>query len=107
MSALKFLRTLTPEEFKIEANTTVLNAKEHPTKKGVFFFCNAADKVLGAVSTKMIAEGVKTPVISEVCEANEVTNTDGSKELVPIVGGKVFFMMHNKGEGGAAIKFSI
>ena len=90
MNALTFLRTLTPEEYYLEANTSRLDVKENPKDKGKFFFCNAAGVVLGAVSSKMVTEGVQTPVISEVQGAE----------------GK-FFLMHNKGEGGAATIFSL
>ena len=90
MNALTFLRTLTVEEFKSESKTTSISVKENPKKAGSFFMCNAANNVIGAVSSKMATQSVTKPVVSEV--------SDGTSK---------FFMLHNQGEGGAATIFTL
>lgn len=83
MDQLTFIRTLTVQQFKAEQNTAAIAAKENPKKMGNFFMVNDADVVIGAVSKK-ITTGLDKPVVSEV--------SDGSR---------TFFLLHNKGEGGA------
>lgn len=84
MNELSFLRTLTVAQFKSEQNCSKIDAKENPKNPGHFFMCNEAGSVIGAVSAK-ITTGLDKPVVSEV--------SDGSR---------TFFLLHNKGEGGAA-----
>ena len=84
MDSLTFIRTLTIEQAKTELQTNTITVKENPKKAGSFFMCNSADVVIGAVSSK-VKQGFDKPVISEV--------SDGTSK---------FFLLHNKGEGGAA-----
>ena len=84
MSALSFIRTLTVQEFKAEKKTAYIEVKENHKKAGSFFMVNSAGSVIGAVSKK-ITEGLYKPVVSEVSDES----------------GEHFFLLHNKGEGGA------
>lgn len=86
MSDLKFLKTFTVNEFKQKFNVEKIEILKNP-QTGKNFFSYGFET--GAVSEKFESTGkLDIPVISEVCSAET---------------GDTFYMLHEKGTGGAQI----
>ncbi len=84
MSDLKFLKTFTVNEFKQKFNVEKIEIKKNPIT-GKNFFVYGFET--GAVSDRFENEGkLEVPVISEVCSAET---------------GDMFYLLHEKGSGGA------
>jgi hypothetical protein len=82
MEKLKFLSTVTADEFKEQQGITKIDIfKNEKTGKSFMAYGNER----GAVYAKYPIEPLKEPMVSEV-----QTST-----------GETFFLLHNKGEGGA------
>ena len=75
MEKLKFLETVTVNEFKAQKGVNKIEIKQNP-HTGKCFFVYGCE--IGAVSDKFINGEVTNPVISQV-----------------------FYMLHQRGEGGA------
>jgi hypothetical protein len=82
MNTLRFLSTVTVDEFKAEQGIDRIDIFRHE-KSGKNFFAYGNER--GAVYSKYPSEPLKEPMISHV-ETSE---------------GEKFFMLHNKGDGGA------
>ena len=78
MEKLKFLETMTVNEFKAQKGVNKIEVKQNP-HTGKCFFVYGCET--GAVSDKFL-----NPVISQVCSPDT---------------GDMFYMLHQKGEGGA------
>lgn len=83
MERLKFLETMTINEFKAQKGVNKIEVKQNP-HTGKCFFVYGCET--GAVSDKFLNGGVTVPVISQVCSPDT---------------GDMFYMLHQKGEGGA------
>lgn len=83
MDNLHFIETLSLEEFKTRHNIEKIEIKQNP-KTGKCFFAFGFET--GAVSERFLKGGIANPVISQV----------RSQET-----GDKFFMLHQRGEGGA------
>lgn len=84
MSAdLKFLKTFTVNEFKQKMGVDTMEIKKNP-QTGKCFFVYGFET--GKVSHKFEGEGINIPVVSEVADA---------------MTGETFYMLHDKGTGGA------
>ena len=81
MGKLKFLETMTINEFKSPKEVKVIEVKQNP-HTGKCFFVYGCET--GAVSDKFINGEITNPVISQVCSPNT---------------GDMFYMLHQKGEG--------
>ena len=77
MENLRFVRTMSVEDFKKGMG------KNPHTGKCFFVYGNE----VGAVSSRFERGGIDMPVISQVCSADT---------------GELFFMLHQRGEGGCA-----
>ena len=76
MEKLKFLETLTVNEFKAQKGVNKIEVKQNPH----------TGNETGAVSDKCINGEVTNPVVSQVCSPDT---------------GDMFYMLHQRGEGGA------
>ena len=83
MEKLKFLETVTVNEFKSQKCVNKIEIKQNP-HTGKCFFVYGCET--GAVSDKFINGEVTNPVISQVCSPDT---------------GDMFYMLHQRGEGGA------
>ena len=83
MEKLKFVETLTIEEFKAKNGVETLEVKQNP-QTGKCFFVYGCET--GAVSERFILGEITTPVISQVCSPAT---------------GEMFYLLHQKGEEGA------
>ena len=83
MEKLKFLETMTVEEFKSKMSVNKIEVKQNP-HTGKCFFVYGVET--GAVSEKFINGEITTPVISQVCSPDT---------------GDMFYMLHQKGDNGA------
>ncbi len=75
---------MTVKEFKSKMNVDKIEVKQNP-HTGKCFFVYGFET--GAVSGKFIHGGVPQPVISQVCSPDT---------------GDMFYMLHQKGEGGTS-----
>lgn len=85
MEKLKFLETMTVEEFKSKMSVNKIEVKQNP-HTGKCFFVYGVET--GAVSEKFINGEITNPVISQVCSPDT---------------GDMFYMLHQKGDGEAPI----
>ncbi len=83
MEKLKFLETMTVEEFKSKMGVNKIEVKQNPYTGKCFFVYGIET---GAVSEKFINGEITNPVISQVCSPDT---------------GDMFYMLHQKGDGGA------
>ena len=83
-STLKFIQTLSVEEFKAQKGVNVIEVKQNPAT-GKCFFTYAFET--GAVSERFLKGELKTPVISQVCSAET---------------GDMFYLLHERAENAAA-----
>ena len=83
MGKLKFLETMTINEFKSQKEVKAIEVKQNP-HTGKCFFVYGFET--GACSRKVETGELTIPVISEVCSAET---------------GDIFLLLHQKGEGGA------
>ena len=84
MEKLKFLETMTVEEFKSKMSVNKIEVKQNPYTGKCFFVYGFET---GAVSEKFIHGKVSQPVISQVCSPDT---------------GDIFYMLHQRGDGGAS-----
>lgn len=82
---LKFLKTVSVTDFKAQHNVEKIEVKRNE-HTGKCFFVYGFET--GACSKKVETGDLTTPVISEVCSADT---------------GDVFFLLHQRGEGGTTI----
>ena len=82
MDSLKFLNTMSAEEFKAQKGITKLDIFRNEKNHKLFF---SYGNKYGAVYAKYPTEPLKEPMVSEV-ETSE---------------GEKFFLLHNKGEHAA------
>lgn len=80
---LKFLSTMSVAEFKSKQGVEVLEVKQNPSTGKCFFVYGCET---GACSEKFQRGEVTLPVVSQVCSPET---------------GDMFYMLHQKGEGGA------
>ena len=80
MEKLKFLETMTVEEFKSKMSVNKIEVKHNPYTGKCFFVYGFET---GAVSDKFINGEITNPVISQVCSPDT---------------GDMFYMLHQKGE---------
>mgnify|MGYP003593649186 CR=1 FL=1 len=80
---LKFLKTFSVNEFKQKMGVDKLEIKKNP-QTGKCFFVYGVET--GKVSNRFEGGGINQPVISEVLSAET---------------GETFYMIHERGEGGA------
>lgn len=85
MEKIKFIETFSVAEFKAQKGINKIEVKQNH-KTGKCFFTYGFE--VGAVSEKFIKGGISQPVISQVC--------------VPETG-DMFYLLHQKGEGGAPV----
>lgn len=83
MEKLHFIETMSIDEFKAQQQVKKIEVKQNP-QTGKCFFVYGIET--GAVSDKFLKHELTMPVISQVCSAET---------------GETFFMLHQKGEGGA------
>ena len=83
MERLKFLETMTVNEFKSQKGVKSIEVKQNP-HTGKCFFVYGCET--GAVSDRFINGEITSPVISQVCSPDT---------------GDVFYMLHQRGEGNA------
>ena len=83
MEKLKFLETMTVEEFKSKMGVNKIEVKQNPYTGKCFFVYGIET---GAVSEKFINGEITNPVISQVCSPDT---------------GDMFYMLHQKGDGVA------
>lgn len=83
MEKLKFLETMTVEEFKSKMGVNKIEVKQNPYTGKCFFVYGIET---GAVSEKFINGEITNPVISQVCSPDT---------------GDMFYMLHQKRDGGA------
>ena len=83
MEKLKFLETMTVEEFKSKMSVNKIEVKQNP-HTGKCFFVYGFET--GAVSEKFIHGEITNPFISQVCSPDT---------------GDMFYMLHQKGDNGA------
>lgn len=84
MEKLHFIKTLSIEDFKTMQGVEQIQIKQN-AQTGKCFFIYGVES--GPVSEKFLNGGLTNPVISEVCSPDT---------------GDIFFMLHQRGEGGAA-----
>ncbi len=85
MDNLKFVETLSVAEFKAQKNVQKIEVKQNPQTGKCFFVYGMQT---GAVSDKFLSGGITCPVISQVCSPET---------------GDMFYMLHQKGDGGAPV----
>lgn len=85
MEKLKFIETLSVAEFKAQQGVEKLEVKQNPQTGKCFFVYGLQT---GAVSDKFLKGGITNPVISQVCSPET---------------GDMFYMLHQKGDGGATV----
>ena len=85
MESLKFLETMSVAEFKAQKGVEKIDVKQNP-QTGKCFFVYGCET--GAVSDKFTNGEITNPVISQVCSPDT---------------GDMFYMLHQKGDGGAPI----
>lgn len=85
MVKVKFIETLSVTDFKKKMGVDKIEVKQNP-KSGKCFFVYGTE--IGAVSEKFIKGEITFPVISKIC--------------VPKTG-DMFYLLHQKGEGGAPV----
>lgn len=85
MEKLHFIKTLSIEDFKARQGVEKIEVKQN-TQTGKCFFIYGLET--GPVSEKFLNGGITNPVISQVCSPET---------------GEVFFMLHQRGEGGAPV----
>ena len=85
MESLKFIETMSVAEFKAQKEVKKINVKQNP-QTGKCFFVYGCET--GAVSDKFANGEITNPVISQVCSPET---------------GDMFYMLHQKGDGGAPI----
>jgi len=83
MENLKFIETFSVAEFKAKNGVEKINVKQNP-QTGKCFFVYGCET--GAVSDKFLHGKITIPVISQVCSPDT---------------GNMFYLLHQKGEGGA------
>ena len=83
MEKLKFLETMTVEEFKSKMSVNKIEVKQNPYTGKCFFVYGCET---GAVSENFIHGEITNPVISQVCSPDT---------------GDMFYMLHQKGDNGA------
>ena len=88
MNKLEFLSTVSAEDFKAAQGVSKLDILKSETTGKCFFSWGSQS---GAVTSKYPKEPLTEPMVSEVM-------TDE---------GETFYLLHNKGEGGAHIMQSI
>ena len=85
MERLHFVETLSIEDFKTRQKVEKIEVKQiHQTGKCFFVYVMQT----GAVSDKFLNGGITCPVISQVCSPET---------------GDMFYMLHQKGDGGAPV----
>ena len=84
MENLRFIRTMSLDDFKNGMGIPEIEVKKNPRTGKLFF---AYGNEVGAVSGRFEHGGITVPVISQVCSADT---------------GEMFFMLHQRGEGGCA-----
>ena len=84
MENLRFVRTMSLEDFKKGMGVPEIEVKKNPHTGKCFFVCG---NEVGAVSSRFERGGIDIPVISQVCSADT---------------GDMFFLLHQRGEGGCA-----
>lgn len=82
---LKFLHTMTVDEFKTAQGVEKIDILQGDIS-GKVFFAYGFEK--GACSHKVLEGGLTAPMISQVCSADT---------------GETFYLLHEKGEGGATL----
>lgn len=85
MEKLHFVETLSIEDFKTQHNVEKIEVKQNP-HTGKCFFVYGFET--GAVSEKFLKGEISNPVISQVCSPED---------------GELFYMLHEKGDGGAPV----
>ena len=85
MERLHFVETLSIEDFKTRKKVEKTEVKQNP-QTGKWFFVYGMQT--GAVSDKFLSGGITYPVISQVCSPET---------------GDMFYMLHQKGDGGAPV----
>lgn len=85
MEKLHFVETLSVEDFKAQHNVEKIEVKQNP-HTGKCFFVYGIET--GAVSEKSLKGEITCPVILQVVSPED---------------GEMFFMLHQKGEGGAPV----
>ena len=85
MEKLKFLETVTVNEFKAQKGVSKIEVKQNP-HTGKCFFVYGFET--GAVSEKFNKGQLTDPVISKVVSPED---------------GDMFFMLHQRGEGGVSV----
>lgn len=85
MERLKFLETMTVNEFKSQKGVKAIEVKQNPHTGKCFFVYGCST---GAVSDKFINGKITNPVISQVCSPAT---------------GDMFYMLHQQAEDDAMI----
>lgn len=85
MERLHFVETLSIEDFKTRQKVEKIEVKQNPQTSKCFFVYGMQT---GAVSDKFLSGGITCPVISQVCSPET---------------GDMFYMLHQKGDGGAPV----
>ena len=85
MESLKFIETMSVAEFKAQKEVKKIDVKQNP-QTGKCFFVYGCET--GAVSDKFANGEITNPVISQVCSPET---------------GDMFYILHQKGDGGAPI----
>lgn len=85
MEKLHFVETLSVEDFKAQHNVEKIEVKQNP-RTGKCFFVYGIET--GAVSEKFNKGQLTDPVISKVVSPED---------------GEMFFILHQRGEGGAPV----
>lgn len=85
MEKLHFIETLSIEDFKTQHNVEKIEVKQNP-HTGKCFFVYGFET--GVVSEKFLKGEISNPVISHVCSPED---------------GEMFYMLHEKGDGGAPV----
>lgn len=85
MEKLKFIETLSVAEFKAQQGVEKIEVKQNPQTGKCFFVYGMQT---GTVSDKFLSGGITCPVISQVCSPET---------------GDMFYMLHQKGDGGAPV----
>ena len=83
MEKLKFIENLSVAEFKAQQDVEKIEIKQNPQTGKCFF-----------------VYGFETGAVSEKFNKGELTDPVVSKVVSPI-DGEMFFMLHQRGEGGA------
>ena len=85
MESLKFIETMSVAEFKAQKEVKKIDVKQN-LQTGKCFFVYGCET--GAVSDKFANGEITNPVISQVCSPET---------------GDMFYILHQKGDGGAPI----